>query len=510
MTRTNEANTVADTGAASGYIGSHARTYSRWISLLVLCSGFLLIVVDSTVVNVALPSIQRDLGFSQASLAWVVNAYLIAYGGVLLLAGRLGDLVGRKRVFLVGVAMFTVASVLCGLSFSQPVLIAARFVQGIGGAVGSAVILGMVVTMFQEPGERARAMGIFAFVASAGGAIGLLAGGLITETISWHWIFFVNLPIGLLTIMLGLRLIEPDEGVGLRQGADVIGAILVTAALMLGVYAIVESEVYGLVSTHTLGFGAIAVALLVAFVIRQALVPSPLMPLRLFASRNFCGANVIQALMVAAFFGFFFLGSLYLQRVLQYGPLQIGLAFLPDTVAMAALSIGLSARFITRFGSRTVLLAGLSTIALGMLLFARSPLFADYVADLLLPMVLLGIGAGLAFTSLSMLAMVDATPSDAGLASGLLNTTTQVGASLGLAVLATISSERTRDLVAQGQSTTDALSAAYHLTWAISTGLVLVCLGLAATVLKQAAPGPAAPTQPQQVTNLERELTHSR
>jgi EmrB/QacA subfamily drug resistance transporter len=466
---------------------------SRWASLLVLCTGFLLIVVDGTVVNVALPSIQRDLGFSQANLAWVVNAYLIAYGGLLLLAGRLGDLIGRKRVFLVGVGMFTVASVLCGLSFSQPVLIAARFIQGIGGAVGSAVILGMVVTMFQEPGERARAMGIFAFVASAGGAIGLLAGGLITETVSWHWIFFVNVPIGLATILLGMRFIENDEGLGLKQGADVIGAILVTAALMLGVYTIVESDVYGLGSSHTIGFGAVAIVLLGAFVYRQAVIPAPLLPLRLFASRNFSGANAIQALMVAAFFGFFFIGSLYMQRVLQYGPLQIGLAFLPDTVAMAAMSIGLSARFITRFGSRNVVLAGLTGIALGMVLFARSPSNANYVADLLLPMILLGIGAGLAFTSLSMLAMADATPADSGLASGLLNTTTQVGASLGLAILATISSEQTRQLVAQGVSTTDALSDAYHLTWAISAGLLLLCLGLAATVLKEPPASPRTP-----------------
>lgn len=505
MTGRNEASAATRTGATDPYVTSATREYSRWLSLLVLCTGFLLIVVDGTVVNVALPSIQRDLGFSQAGLAWVVNAYLIAYGGLLLLAGRLGDLVGRKRVFLVGVGMFTAASALCGLSFSAPVLIAARFVQGIGGAVGSAVILGMVVTMFQEPGERARAMGIFAFVASAGGAIGLLAGGVITETVSWHWIFFVNVPLGLATILLGLRLIEPDEGVGLRDGADVIGAVLVTAALMLGVYTIVESDVYGLGSSRTIGFGVVAIVLLAAFVYRQAVAASPLMPLRLFASRNFSGANVIQALMVAAFFGFFFLGSLYMQRVLQYGPLQIGLAFLPDTVAMAALSIGLSARVITRFGARHVLLAGLSGIALGMLLFARSPLNADYLADLLLPMVLLGVGAGLAFTSLSMLAMADATPSDSGLASGLLNTTTQVGASLGLAILATISSEHTRQLVSQGQSTTDALSEAYHLAWAISAGLVLVCLGLAATVLKEAeaeaAPGPTAPTETENETD---------
>ncbi|HEV7664988.1 MAG TPA: MFS transporter [Chloroflexota bacterium] len=480
--------TWTDPGRTPGVTHAPARQpYSRWVSLLVLCTGFLLIVVDGTVVNVALPSIQADLGFTQAALAWVVNAYLIAYGGLLLLAGRLGDLIGRKRVFLLGVGMFTVASALCGLSFSQPVLIAARFVQGIGGAVGSAVILGMVVTMFQEPAERARAMGIFAFVASAGGAIGLLAGGLITEAVSWHWIFFVNVPIGVVTIVLGLRLIAPDAGLGLSAGADVLGAILVTAALMLGVYAIVASDVYGLGSSHTIGFGVVAVAMLIAFVVRQARVRSPLMPLRLFTSRNFSGANAVQALMVAGFFGFFFLGSLYMQRILQYGPLQVGLAFLPDTIAMAAMSIGLSARLITRFGSRVVLLVGLTSISASMFLFARSPLQSDYVVDLLLPMTLAGIGAGLAFTSLSMLAMADATESDSGLASGLLNTTTQVGASLGLAILATIASERTRDGLSRGENAISALSDGYHLTWAISTGLMLVCLAVAAIVLKEPA-----------------------
>jgi EmrB/QacA subfamily drug resistance transporter len=467
-------------------------TSSRWLSLIVLCAGFLMIVVDTTIVNVALPSIQRDLGFSQSGLAWVVNAYLIAYAGIMLLAGRLGDLLGRKRIFLLGLALFTAASLLCGLSFSQPLLIAARFVQGVGGAVSSAVILGMVVTLFPEPEERARAMGIFAFVASAGGAIGLLAGGLITQTISWHWIFFVNLPIGIATMTLGARLIAPDQGIGLGEGADVLGAVLVTAALMLGVYAIVESDVYGLRSLHTLGLGALALALLAAFIARQAMVSNPLMPLRLFRSRNLSGANLIQSLMVAAFFGFFFLGALDMQRVLRYGPLEIGLAFLPDTVAMAALSIGLSARLITRFGSARVLLAGLISIAAGLALFARSPLHADYARDLLLPMVLLGVGASLAFTSLSLLAMSGATPSDAGLASGLLNTTTQVGAALGLAILATVSAGRTGQLIAAGQSVAVALSGGFHLVWVISAGVVLATIVLAATML---TPEPAAATE---------------
>ena len=447
-----------------------------------------MIVVDSTIVNVALPSIQRDLRFSPSSLAWVVNAYLIAYAGVMLLAGRLGDLLGRKRIFLIGLAMFTAASLLCGLSFSQPLLIAARFIQGVGGAVSSAVILGMVVTLFPEPAERARAMGIFAFVASAGGAIGLLAGGVITQAITWHWIFFVNLPIGVATILVGLRLIASDQGAGLREGADVVGAILVTAALMLGVYAIVESDVYGLLSARTLGLCAVALALLVAFIVRQARVATPLMPLRLFRSRSLSMANLIQALMVAAFFGFFFLGSLDMQRVLGYGPLAIGLAFLPDTVAMAALSIGFSARLITRFGSRRTLLAGLACIAAGLVYVTGSPTHADYVRDLLPAMALFGVGAGLSFTALSMLAMSSVAPEDAGVASGLLNTTTQVGAALGLAILATISTKRTGQLSASGHGVAAALSGGFHLTWAISAGLVILTLILAATFLKSDAP----------------------
>jgi EmrB/QacA subfamily drug resistance transporter len=474
---------------------------SRWVSLLILCAGFLMIVVDTTIVNVALPSIRRDLGFSQAGLAWVVNAYLIAYAGVMLLAGRLGDLIGRKRVFLIGLAMFTTASMVCGLSFSQTMLIVARFIQGVGGAVSSAVILGMIVTLFPEPKERARAMGIFAFVASAGGAVGLLTGGLITQSISWHWIFFVNLPIGVATALLGYRLLQSDQGMGLSEGADVLGAGLVTAALMLGVYTIVESADFGLGSPRTLGLSAFALALLAAFVVRQATTSNPLMPLRLFRSRNLSGANLIQALMVAAFFGFFFLGSLDMQRVLRYGPLAIGLAFLPDTVAMAALSIGLSARLITRFGSRRVVLAGLSFIAAGLVLFARSPVHADYVRDLFPSMVLQGIGAGLAFTALSLIAMSDVTPGDSGLASGLLNTTTQVGAALGLAVLATLATTQTGQMLATGHGALAALSGGYHFTWVISAGVVITTIVLAAALLRPES-AVIANGSPEQVDNV--------
>ncbi len=457
---------------------------SRWLALIILCTGFLMIVLDQTIVNVALPSIKNDLGFSQAGLAWVVNAYLIAFGGLLLLAGRLGDLLGRKRIFLIGLAMFTAASLLCGLSISQPMLVAARFVQGIGGAVSTAVILGMVVTMFPEPAERAKAIGVFSFVASAGASIGLLAGGLITQAVSWHWIFFVNLPIGIVIAVLASRLLESDRGIGLRKGADAFGAVLITASLMLGVYTIVESSTYGLGSVRTLGLGAVAIALLVAFIIRQATATAPLLPLRLFGARHFSGANAIQALSAPAMFSFFFLGSLDLQRVLHYGPMAIGLAFLPVALGMGALSIGVTPRLTMRFGAYAVLLAGLTMITVALGLAARGPMISDYFPDLFMPMALLGIGGGLAFPSLAVLAMARTTPSDSGLASGLLNTTAQVGGALGLAVLATLSTSRTGELLGQGQAIAPALSGGFHLAWAIGAGLGFVSLVVAATVLR--------------------------
>ena len=460
---------------------------ARWLSLFILCAGFLMIVVDGTIVNVALPSIQQNLGFSQAGLAWVVNAYLIAFAGLLLLSGRLGDLVGRKRIFMIGLSVFTLASIVCGLSINQPMLIAARFVQGIGGALSSAVILGMIVTMFSEPGERARAMGIFAFIASAGASIGLLAGGLITQAISWHWIFFVNLPIGIATAVLAARFVEADLALGLGEGADWLGAFLVTAALMLGVYGIVESNTYGLGSIQTLGLGSVAIVLLLAFLARQARVRNPILPLRLFRSRTLSISNLIQGLMVVGMFGMFFLGSLDFERVLHYGPLAIGLAFLPVALTMGGLSADGTARLIMRFGSARVLIVGQILIALALGLLARGPVHGDYVRDLLLPMILMGVGGGLSFPSLAMLAMADATPADSGLASGLLNTTAQVGGALGIAVLATVATGRTSGLLADGVATTPALSAGYHLAWAIGAGLVLASLLLAVTLLRPVA-----------------------
>jgi EmrB/QacA subfamily drug resistance transporter len=463
----------------------------RWIALLILCAGFLMIVLDMTIVNVALPSIKNDLGFSQASLAWVVNAYLIAFAGLLLLAGRLGDLFGRKRIFLIGLVMFTAASLLCGLSMGQPMLIAARFLQGIGGALSSAVILGMVVTMFPEPADRARAIGIFSFVASAGASIGLLAGGIITQAVSWHWIFFVNLPIGVVIAVLAIRILESDRGIGLDQGADVMGAVLVTAGLMLGVYTIVQSADYGLLSTHTLGFGGVAVILLAAFIVRQAKGRSPLLPLRLFLVPNVSAANAIQAIGGVAMFGFFFFSSLYMQRVLGYGPLTIGVAFLPVAVVMGTLSIAVTDRLIMRFGARNVLLVGFGLISVALLLAARTPVSGDYLRNWFPVFTLLGMGGGLAFPSLAVVAMAGASPNDAGLASGLLNTTGQVGAALGLAVLATVSTNRTNELIAQGQAAVAALSGGYHLAWAIGAGLAITSIVLAIVFLKSDKTAPA-------------------
>lgn len=383
---------------------------SRWIALYVLCTGMLMIVLDVTVVNVALPYIQLDLGFSPSGLAWVVNAYLIAFGGLLLLAGRLGDLLGRRRLFLLGLAVFAAASAVCGVAQSQFLLLAARFVQGAGGALTSAVILGMIVTMFPEPREQARAIGVFAFVASAGGAVGLLAGGVLTQAINWHWIFFVNVPIGIVTAVLARRYVEADQTPRFSGGLDVTGAVLVTVGLMVGVYTIVKPAAeHGWTSSGTLDFAAVTAALLVSFVVREARAANPLMPLRIFRSRAVCAANIIQVLGVVGMFGTFFLGALYVQKVLHYNPLQIGFAFLPVSVLMGALSVRYSERLITRFGARSMCTAGLTLIAGALALFARAPVDGGYWQHIFPPLAAVGVGAGLCFPALMGLAMSDAT-----------------------------------------------------------------------------------------------------
>jgi len=458
---------------------------NRWIALVVLCTGMLMIVLDMTIVNVALPSIQADLGFSQAGLAWVVNAYLIAFAGLLLLAGRLGDLAGRRNVFLAGLAVFTAASLLCGLAANREMLVGARFLQGMGGAATSAVILGMIVTMFPEPREQAKAIGVFAFVASAGAAVGLLAGGILTQVLNWHWIFFVNLPVGAATAIAALRVIERDRGAGYRAGADVPGALLITGAMMLGVFTIVDPAAQqGWLAARTLGLGAGSLALLGAFIVRQLTARDPLMPLRIFRSRAVTGANLVQVLGTAGMFGMFFLGSLYLRRILGYDPLQIGLAFLPVAVVMGALSVRYTDRLVMRFGARKLMFPGLGLIAAGLALLAVTPADGTYLSYVFPVTLLIGTGAGLCFPALMTLAMSSATPQDAGLASGLVNTTAQVGGALGLAVLATVSASRTNALMAHGRPVAAALTDGYHLAFWIAFGLVVAAIAVAATVLR--------------------------
>ncbi len=454
---------------------------NRWIALYVLCGGMLMIVLDATIVNVALPSIQGDLGFSQSNLAWVVNAYLIAFGGLLLLAGRLGDLIGQRRIFLIGLAVFTGASLVCAVAQSQGMLIGARFVQGAGGAVASAVILGMIVTMFPEPREQAKAIGVYSFVASAGASIGLLAGGLLTEAINWHWIFVINLPVGIAIGLLAVRLVEGRPGIGLSKGADVPGAVLITAGVMVGVYTLLEAGEQGWGSTQTLALGATSLVLLAAFVARQARIATPLMPLRLFRSRNVAGANIVMALLVVGFFGMFFLGALYLQGILGYTALEVGLAFLPSCIVMGTLSLGYAEKLIMGVGPRATLIAGLIAAAAGLVLFSLAPVDGSWTLHVLPVMLLLGTGAGLAFPALMTLAMSGATQSDAGLASGLVNTTVQVGGAIGLAVLATLATQRTDSLLADGVASASALNSGYHLAFLI--GAVLIGLAVVAAVV---------------------------
>jgi len=461
---------------------------TRWLALYVLCAGMLMIVLDATIVNVALPSIQDDLGFSQNNLAWVINAYMIPFGGLLLLAGRMGDLLGQRRVFLVGLTIFTAASLLCAASQNQEMLVGARFIQGFGGALASAVILGMIVTMFPEPAAQAKAIGVYGFVASAGGSIGLLLGGVLTDAISWHWIFFINLPIGIAVAFLAKRVVADPEGIGLSEGADFPGAVLLTSSLMLGVFTILQIENWGWGDSRTLVLSAISAILLALFIFRQARIANPLMPLRLFRSRNVAGSNVLQALLVAGMFGMFFLGALYLQRVLGYSPLEVGLAFLPTTIVMGGLSLGLSEKLIMRFGPRTTLIPGVCLVVVALLLFARTPVDGNYFTDLLPPFLLIGVGVGTSFPAIMTLAMSGATPEDAGLASGLVNTSMQVGGSIGLAVLATLSTERTNSLLADGEGQLQALNSGYHVAYLIGAGLAAIAVAIAVFVLRSPRP----------------------
>jgi EmrB/QacA subfamily drug resistance transporter len=451
---------------------------NRWLALFVLCAGTLMIVLDTTIVNVALPSIRDDLGFSEESLAWVVNAYLLTFGGFLLLGGRLGDLFGHRRLFLIGITLFTLASVACGLAGSQGFLIGARAVQGLGGAIVSAVSLSLMMGLFTEQAERAKAMGIFGFVAAGGGSIGVLLGGVLTDLLDWHWIFLVNVPIGIAVYLFSLRLLPGGKGSAAHGRLDVAGAVTVTVALMLAVYAIVNGNDAGWTSTQTTVLLGASVALFIVFLVIESRVAAPLVPLRLFRIRNLATANVVGVLWAAAMFAWFFLSALYLQLVLGYSPLQVGLAFLPANLIMAGFSIGLSAKLVLRFGFRIPLATGLALAAVGLVLFSRAPVDGNVFVDVMPAMLILGFGAGIAFNPVLLAAMSDVAPEESGLASGVVNTAFMMGGALGLAVLASVAASRTGTLEAGGTSTLEALNGGYHVAFLIGA----VFAGAAAAV----------------------------
>jgi EmrB/QacA subfamily drug resistance transporter len=459
----------------------HRRERRRWIALGVLCLGQLMMVLDATIVNVALPSIQRELHFSQGNLTWVINGYLVTFGGFLLLAGRVGDLVGRKKVFLTGLVMFTAASILCGFSQDQTMLIVARIVQGIGGAVASSVILAIIVTEFPERVEQAKAMGMYAFVSAGGGSVGLLAGGALTQSLDWHWIFFVNVPIGAVAFLLGSILIEENEGIGLAGGVDVLGSILITLATMLGAFAIVKSSEYGLLSARTLGVGGASLALLGGFLALEARLANPIMPLRILRLRMLMGSSLVRGLLITGMFSAFFLGALYLERVLGYDAIDTGLAFLPLTFSIAAMSMGISARAVERFGSVRTLAAGLVGIIIGLLLLAGEGVHASYFPGLFFAFLALGLGAGASFLPLLTMGMSDSPARDAGLASGIINVSVQLFGAIGLATLGTIATDHTNALSATGHSLSSALTGGYHLAYLVAA--VCVAVGVLAAFL---------------------------
>ncbi|PKV80612.1 DHA2 family efflux MFS transporter permease subunit [Nocardia fluminea] len=458
-------------------------TKSQRTALAVLSAAMLMTILDGSIVTVAMPAIQEDLGFSPAGLSWTVNAYLIAFGGLLLLAGRLGDLIGRKTMFVTGTVVFTTASVLAGVASTPGVLIGARFLQGVGSAIAASVVLGILVTIFTEPRQRATAIGVFSFTGAAGASIGQVLGGVLTDALNWHWIFLINVPIGVLTVLVAVKALPADRGLGWSAGADVLGAVLVTAGLMLGIYTVVEVERYGWVSAHTLGLGALAAALLAAFVLRQATTTNPLLPLRILRSRKVSGANVIQMLTLAAMFAFQIIVALYLQKVLGYNALQTGLAMLPAAVAIGGVSLFASARLITRFGERAVLVAGLALLLAGMSWLTRLPVDAGYLTDLLPVMVAVS-GGGLVLPALTALGMSGADADDAGLASGLFNTTQQVGMAIGVAVLSTLAAARTGAELVAGASDAVALTSGYRLAFTVAAGLLVAALLVSVTVLR--------------------------
>jgi EmrB/QacA subfamily drug resistance transporter len=471
---------------------THIAGSRRWLALLILCLGDLMIVLDTTIVNVALPSIRADLAFTDSTLVWVVNAYMLTFGGFLLLGGRLGDLYGHRKLFLIGIALFTLASLGCGLSTTQGALIAARAIQGIAGAVVSSVALSLIMLIFTEADERAKAMGVFGFVMAGGGSVGVLLGGLLT-TLSWHWIFLVNLPVGILVFALCVALLPAGQAQASSARLDLAGAITVTVSLMLAVYAIVNGNEIGWTSTQTLGLLGVAIALLALFLVIESRVASPLMPLGLFRLRNLSTSNVIGILWAAAMFAWFFLSALYMQLVLGYSPMEVGLAFLPSNIIMGAFSLGWSARLVGRFGIRAPLAFGLGLAAIGLALFARAPVDGTFWIDVLPGMTLLGLGAGIAFNPVLLAAMSDVAPSEAGLASGVVNTAFMMGGALGLAILASLAAARTAELGAAGAALPVALNGGYHIAFILGALFAAAAALLGALLLRPGAQPQADP-----------------
>jgi len=463
----------------------------RWLALIVLCLGELMIVLDTTIVNVALPSIREDLAFTETSLVWVVNAYMVTYGGFLLLGGRLGDLFGQRRLFLLGITLFTLASLVCGLASSQGLLVVARAAQGLGGAVVSAIALSLIMNLFSEPADRAKAMGVFGFVCAGGGSIGALLGGLLTSALSWHWIFLVNIPIGAAVYALTVVLLRENRAPTAAARLDTGGAVTVTASLMLAVYAVVNGNDAGWTSTQTLGLLCAAAVLLALFLAIEVRVRDPLMPLRLFRLRNVATANVVGILWAAAMFAWFFVSALYLQLVLGYSAMQVGLAFLPPNLIMAAFSLGISARMVMRFGIRIPLAAGLALTAAGLAVFALSPVDGSFALHVLPGMTLLGIGCGMAMNPVLLAAMSDVAPNESGLASGVVNTSFMMGGALGLAVLASLAAARTDKLLASAAGSIAALNGGYHVAFALGA-VFAAAASLLSAVLLRAASQPAA------------------
>ncbi|MGC2485429.1 MAG: MFS transporter [Acidimicrobiales bacterium] len=475
----------------------------RWIALIVVCLAMLMNALDSSIVNVALPSIQRDLHFSSANLTWVVDAYLIAFGSFLLLAGRLGDLIGRKKVFLSGVALFTTSSLVCSVATSQAMLITARFFQGMGGAISTSVIVAIIVTEFSGVNERAKAMSAYMFVAVGGGSIGLLVGGILTQAVNWHWIFVINVPIGIVTFILGGILIKENEGLGVREGLDIRGSLLMTVSLVIGIYAIVTASTYGWLAAHTLGFGALSIILMGAFFLLESRIAKPIMPLRIMKLRSLTTSSVVRGLSFAAMFAVFFFGALYLERVLGYDPIRTGVAFLPLTLAMASMSLGATSRLLARFGPMRLLIPGMTMAVVGLLWLSRSGVHVNYFISILPAFLLLGVGMSLVAVPLLTIAMADVPREDAGLASGIVNVSMWLASSAGLAIFGTLAASTSRGLAHQGYSPDRSLVAGYHEAFFI--GAVLASLALLVIVTALRAPAKEAHDDSE---SIEEEMSH--